>query len=80
MTEPTLPEPGLEPSRLTHDEFVTFTPEHFELIQGHLFDQPRTMEWRRKLLALLLKDVGLVEAVRLAPEERWREALGRAYP
>ena len=34
---------------------------------------------RRRLLALLLVNVGLLEAVKLAPEARWREALDRAH-
>jgi hypothetical protein len=36
-------------------------------------------ELRLKLLRLLLANVGLLEAVKLAPEQRWREALDRTY-
>ncbi len=34
---------------------------------------------RRQLLGLLPVNVGLLEAVRLVPEKRWREALERVY-
>ncbi|GMV07611.1 MAG: hypothetical protein AMXMBFR53_38860 [Gemmatimonadota bacterium] len=79
MIESRLPEPRLEPSSITYDEYVSCTPERFEVIEGHLFDEPGSTERRQKLLALLLKDLGLLEAVQLAPEERWRQALLRAY-
>jgi len=32
-----------------------------------------------ELLRLLLLNVGLLEVVKLVPEERWREALARVY-
>ena len=50
-------------------------PEKFELIDGRLFWSP---EERLALLAALPENVGLVEAVRLAPKERWLAALERA--
>ena len=50
-------------------------PEKFELIDGRLF---WSQEERLALLAALLENVGLVEAVRLAPRERWLAALERA--
>ena len=50
-------------------------PEKFELIDGRMF---WSQEERLALLAALLENVGLVEAVRLAPRERWLAALDRA--
>lgn len=49
------------------------TPEHFELIDGKMFFEE---EQRIHLLAMLLENVGIDAAVRLAPAELWREALG----
>ena len=47
-------------------------PEKFELIDGRMF-------WsQEERLAALLENVGLIEAVRLAPKERWLAALDRA--
>ena len=47
-------------------------PEKLELIRGRLC---WSEEARLLLLGLLLENVGLNAAVRLAPPERWREAL-----
>jgi len=49
------------------------------LLGGYLFDAADHPDARRRLLRLLLVNVGLLEAVRLVPEERWREALRRVY-
>ena len=65
MTEPGEPllVPHLEPRRITIDEYQAHTPEKLELIEGFLlYDQDE----RRRLLALLLVNVGLLEAVRAA--------------
>ncbi len=48
------------------------TPEKLELIEGRLL---WSEEDRLLLLGLLLENVGLNAAVRLAPPERWRAAL-----
>jgi hypothetical protein len=79
--EPTAPrpEPALGPQPITLDQFDVFTPEKFELWQGYLFMPPEYTEDRRNLLLLLLTNEGLLEAVRLAPPERWREALRQVY-
>ncbi len=50
-------------------------PEKFELIDGRMF---WSQEERLALLAALLEQVGLTEAVRLAPRERWLAALDGA--
>ena len=70
-----LPVPDLDPQALTADQYFAFTPEKLELIQGYLIDARESPEQRMQLLALLLLNVGLVEAVKLAPRTRWLEAL-----
>jgi len=74
-----LPLPELDAQAIDVEEFRAYTPEKFELLGGYLFDTRQHAESRRRLLHLLLVNVGLLEAVRLAPEERWREALQRVY-
>lgn len=74
-----LPTPGLEPRAITLEEFHAHTPEKVELLGGFLFGPADDLDARRRLLNLLLVNVGLLEAVKLGPEERWREALERAY-
>ena len=78
-TNEALPVPGLEPRPITMDEYHAHTPEKFELWQGYLFHPAEDNEARRQLLGLLLVNVGLLEAVKLVPEDRWREALGQVY-
>jgi hypothetical protein len=51
------------------------TPEKFEMVDGMLFWSD---EQRVTLLALLLENVGIDVALRLAPLDRWREALAAA--
>ena len=71
--------PDLEDREITIEEYYEYAPERFELLDGYLFVPRRYPELRLKLLRLLLVNVGLCEAVKLAPEERWREALVRVY-
>ena len=73
------PLPELDARAINVEEFRAYTPEKFELVEGYLFDTRQHSESRQRLLRLLLVNVGLLDAVRLAPEERWREALQRAY-
>ncbi|MCC7368391.1 MAG: hypothetical protein IT306_08210 [Chloroflexi bacterium] len=68
---------GLEGARWTvsvFHELGDLLPEKMELIDGKLF-------WSRRerigMLAAMLEQVGLVDAVRLAPKELWLEALRR---
>jgi hypothetical protein len=58
------------------DELETVLPEKMELIEGKLF---WTERHRVGMLGAMLEQLGLVEAVRLAPKELWEEALRRAY-
>src|SRR6266540_3189639 len=70
-----------EPRAWSGDEINArgaLTPEHFEIIDGKLFFED---EQRLDLLAMLLENVGLDAAIRLAPVELWREAdVVRAEP
>ena len=70
-----LPVPGLEARPITFEHYQAFTPEKVELLRGYLIAPADSPEERRQLLALLLVNLGLVEAVKLAPEDLWREAL-----
>jgi hypothetical protein len=76
---PPLPVPDLEPRPITADEYMAHTPEKLELWSGYLIHPPEDHEARRALLALLMTNLGLLDAVRLAPRRRWIEALARAY-
>ncbi|MGH2355964.1 MAG: hypothetical protein ACRDI2_24030 [Chloroflexota bacterium] len=76
------PVPDLEPRRITMDQYQALTPEKLELWQGYLIgppDSPDSAEQRRNLLSLLLVNEGLLQAIRLAPPERWRDAVRRVY-
>ena len=70
--------PDLQPRPITMDEYYAYAPEKFELLEGYLFHGPTDPEGRHRLLQLLLVNVGLIEAIRLAPEDRWRAALAAA--
>jgi hypothetical protein len=61
------------------DQYHAYAPEKFELWDGYLFLPAEYGDERRKLLALLLVNVGLIDAVRLAPRELWQAALDRVY-
>ena len=74
-----LPKPDLEPRPITLEEYHACTVEHLELLDGYLCDGPPPSQRRRELLQLLLAKAGLLEAVGLAPQERWRDALRRVY-
>jgi hypothetical protein len=71
--------PDLESRAINVEEYHAGTPEKFELLGGYLFDVAERPDTRHRLLNLLLVNVGLLEAVRLAPSDRWREALARVY-
>ncbi len=83
MTPPDAPVsqllPDLEARPITMEEYYGYAPEKFELLGGYLFLPGEYPEPRLKLLRLLLVNVGLLEAVKLAPERLWREALERVY-
>jgi hypothetical protein len=51
---------------------LELTPEHFEVFDGKMLF---TEEHRLNLLGVVLEQVGIDAALRLAPEALWREAL-----
>jgi hypothetical protein len=51
---------------------LELTPEHFEVFDGKMLF---TEEDRLNLLGVVLEQVGIDDALRLAPKELWREAL-----
>jgi hypothetical protein len=77
------PEPGtfnigLEGRLWNVDRFYALNgvlPEKMELISGKLFGAER---YRLGMLGAMLEQVGLIEAVKLAPRELWLEALRKA--
>ena len=69
----------LEARPITMAQYYGYAPEKFELWDGYLFLPGEYPEPRRQLLQLLLVNTGLIEAVKLAPEAQWREALARVY-
>lgn len=76
---PPRPVPDIEHRPINLEQYEAFTPEKVELIEGYLIDGPDYHQERLDLLMLLLVNEGLAEAVRLAPEERWRAAIRRVY-
>jgi len=73
------PSPACEAQLITADQYYAYAPEDLELIEGYLFGPADQFEIRREFLRLLLTNVGLCEAVRLAPHEAWEDALRRVY-
>jgi hypothetical protein len=64
-----------EPRRWSNDEIrsrLELTPEHFEVFDGEMLF---TEQDRVNLLGVVLEQVGIDAALRLAPNKLWREAL-----
>ena len=80
----TCPIPSADPAPIDLDAYMAFTPEKLELFGGYLIDEKDRVEARLELLSLLLTNVGLRTAMRLAPVDAWREVLdsmaGRERP
>lgn len=72
---PDWPSVGPEPAPIDVDLYTRFAPQKLELVRGYLIDGPTHPEARMKLLALLLRNVGLKAALRLAPREAWEQAM-----
>ncbi len=71
------PVPDLGPHPITLEQYHDYAAEKIELLGGYLFAPADYHEDRRNMLLLLLVNEGLDAAIRLAPIERWREALRR---
>lgn len=64
--------PDLKPQAVTCDLYYDYTPEKFELIDGVVFGDEEEL---KKLLLLLMYNIGLEETVKLAPKTLWKEAI-----
>lgn len=64
--------PDLKPQLVNYEMFCDYTPEKLELLDGILLGD---IEESKKLLLLLLYNIGLEEAVKLAPKELWEQAI-----
>jgi len=74
------PVPCWWPEAITEQQYAALAPEKLELVSGYLLgdaEDPEAHQARLDLLALLLTNVGLDEAVVLADAFHWREALDR---
>ncbi len=76
---PDLPHPRRWPEPITLEQYAAFTPDKLELVRGYLISGPEDPEERLHLLALLLANCGLEEAVKLARPEDWRDAVERSW-
>lgn len=79
MQERSRPAPALGPQPINIEQYEALTPEKLELWEGYLIHGPDEHTARRDLLLLLLTNEGLEATVRLAPVERWHEALRSVY-
>lgn len=70
-----LPTAEVAPRGLTLAEVEACMPDRIPFFGGEPVDEPEDHDRRIRLLAMILVNVGLKEAVRLAPRERWLEAL-----
>jgi hypothetical protein len=77
--DPEIPHIFPSPSPLTGEQYRTLVPEQLELIDGYLIDGPKLSDARQRLLAALLANCGLDQAVELAPLHVWEDALDRMY-
>lgn len=74
-----LPVPGLEPRGVTLEEFMRLMPPTLGFIGDGTPEDPDEARSQRQVLALLLVNTGLADAVRLAPRQTWLEALEATY-
>ncbi len=72
---PDLPAPRWWPGPITPEQYAAFMPEKLELVDGYLLGGPEDTEVRLQLLALLLTNCGLEQAVWLGSVDDWREAI-----
>ncbi len=72
MDTPPLPQPQLNPTPITSDQYITYTPEKLELWQG--FYNYAGEDFTGFYLAVLA-NMGLLEAVRHVPLSLWLKAI-----
>ena len=72
MTQPPLPQPQLEPSGITFDQYAEFTPQKLELSNGYMgYGGQDNLGFHLSLLT----NMGLLTAVRNTNLSLWIEAL-----
>lgn len=76
-----LPEPRRWESPITEEQYRALAPEGLDMVDGFLLgpeDSDDARSARLNLLALLLTNCGLEEAMWLAHPDDWRDAWDRA--
>jgi hypothetical protein len=72
MTQPSLPQPQLEPSGITFDQYAEFTPQKLELSNGYMgYGGQDNLGFHLSVLT----NMGLLTAVRNTNLSLWIEAL-----
>ncbi|AFZ60981.1 hypothetical protein H6G54_28535 [Anabaena cylindrica FACHB-243] len=72
MTQPSLPQPKLEPSGITSDQYFEFTPEKLEMSNGYLgYGGQDNLGFHLAVLT----NMGLLTAIRNTNLSLWVEAL-----
>lgn len=74
QSNPSLPQPQLEPTGITFDQYVEFTPEKLELSNGYL---GYGRQDQTGFHLAVLTNMGLLAAVRNTEVLLWVEALDR---
>src|ERR1041384_2369667 len=74
-----IPQAFCTPEALTIEQYEALIPPKLELVDGYLIDGPGDSEARQKLLAALLRNCGLDQAVGLVDPFFWYDALDRVY-
>ena len=73
------PEPRRWPEPITIEQYRAFMPDKLELVDGYLIDGPDRPERRLALLALLLTNCGLEDAMFLTHKDDVRDAVDRVF-
>jgi hypothetical protein len=73
MTQPPLPQPQLDRTPITLEQYEAYTPDKLELIHG-FYDYGYPDDFKGFYLAVLT-NMGLREAVRHVPISKWLEAI-----
>ena len=77
MTQPSLPQPQLEPSGITFDQYAEFTPQKLELSNGYMgYGGQDNLGFHLSVLT----NMGLLTAVRNTNLSLWIEALDHIEP
>ena len=72
MNEPPLPQPQLEPSGITFDQYAEFTPQKLELSNGYMgYGGQDNLGFHLSVLT----NMGLLSAIKHTNIELWLEAL-----